>query len=176
MERYTYFENGKWCLRVGKARYSGPWVDRLAAYEDTGLEAVQVKALGAKMMQIYSGTAEDIILDMKLLADHMECEKYRAIGTVEELYALVKAKDEGRSQFANDAGGVLLHYIREQRRLMRDIASAPDEPRKDIMYRHEADKLYMLESIAIDAGHDMQRTVTYDRAEAEAAIGGGGDG
>lgn len=38
MERYTYFDGGKWRLKIGDTEYSGDWVDRLAAYEDTGLE------------------------------------------------------------------------------------------------------------------------------------------
>ena len=40
MERYTYFDGGgKWRLKIGDTEYSGDWVDRLAAYEDTGTEA-----------------------------------------------------------------------------------------------------------------------------------------
>ncbi len=42
MERYTYFEGGKWRLCAGDTEHSGPWVDRLAAYEDTGLEPEDV--------------------------------------------------------------------------------------------------------------------------------------
>ena len=38
MERYTYFDGGKWRLKIGDTEYSGDWVDRLAAYEETGLE------------------------------------------------------------------------------------------------------------------------------------------
>ena len=38
MERYTYFDGGKWRMRVGDAEYSGKETDRLAAYEETGLE------------------------------------------------------------------------------------------------------------------------------------------
>ena len=34
MERYTYFEGGKWRLRIGDTEYSGKAVDRLAAFED----------------------------------------------------------------------------------------------------------------------------------------------
>lgn len=45
MERYTYFEDGKWRLRVGDTEHSGPWVNRLAAYEDTGLEPEQIMGL-----------------------------------------------------------------------------------------------------------------------------------
>lgn len=38
MERLTYFDGGKWRLKIGDTEYSGGVVDRLAAYEDTGLE------------------------------------------------------------------------------------------------------------------------------------------
>ena len=38
MERYTYFDGGKWRLKIDDTEYSGDWVDRLAAYEETGLE------------------------------------------------------------------------------------------------------------------------------------------
>ena len=38
MEGYTYFDGGKWRMRVGDAEYSGKETERLAAYEETGLE------------------------------------------------------------------------------------------------------------------------------------------
>ena len=38
MKRYTYFDGGKWRLKIGDTEYSGDWVERLAAYEETGLE------------------------------------------------------------------------------------------------------------------------------------------
>ena len=38
MERLTYFDGWKWRLKIGDTEYSGKAVDRLAAYEDTGLE------------------------------------------------------------------------------------------------------------------------------------------
>ena len=31
MERYTYFDGGKWRLKIGDTEYSGDWVERLAA-------------------------------------------------------------------------------------------------------------------------------------------------
>ena len=34
MERYTFFLDGKWHIRVGEHQLSGPWVDRLAAFEE----------------------------------------------------------------------------------------------------------------------------------------------
>lgn len=43
MERLTYFDGGKWRLRIGDTEYSRKAVDRFAAYEDTGLEPEDLK-------------------------------------------------------------------------------------------------------------------------------------
>lgn len=43
MERYTYFDGGKWRMRVGDTEYSGKETVRLAAYEDTGLKPEDMK-------------------------------------------------------------------------------------------------------------------------------------
>ena len=43
MKRLTYFDGGKWRLKIGDTEYSGAWVDRLAAYENTGLEPEEFK-------------------------------------------------------------------------------------------------------------------------------------
>lgn len=43
MDRLTYYEGGKARLKIGDVECSGSWVDRLAAYEDTGLEPEQVQ-------------------------------------------------------------------------------------------------------------------------------------
>lgn len=45
MERYTYMDGKKWRLRIGDTEYSGPDVDRFAAYENTGLEPEEIEAL-----------------------------------------------------------------------------------------------------------------------------------
>ena len=45
MERYTYFDGGKFRLKIGDTEYSGDWVERLAAYEETGLEPEAVEHL-----------------------------------------------------------------------------------------------------------------------------------
>ena len=37
MERLTYFETGKWRMDFNGCQYRADFVDRLAAYEDTGL-------------------------------------------------------------------------------------------------------------------------------------------
>lgn len=43
MERLTYFDGGKWRLKIGDTEHSGKAVDRLAAYEGTGLEPEEIK-------------------------------------------------------------------------------------------------------------------------------------
>lgn len=42
MERLTYFDNGHWRLKWKGCEYSAEWVDRLAAYEDTGLAPEEI--------------------------------------------------------------------------------------------------------------------------------------
>ena len=46
MERLTFLENGKWWIRLDGHLYGDfPEVDRLAAYEDTGLEPEEISKL-----------------------------------------------------------------------------------------------------------------------------------
>ena len=47
MERLTYFKNGHWRLNFGGCQYSARFVDRLAAYENTGLMPGEVAELQA---------------------------------------------------------------------------------------------------------------------------------
>lgn len=46
MERLTYFKDGHWRLDFGGVQYQADFVYRLAAYENTGWEPEQIKALG----------------------------------------------------------------------------------------------------------------------------------
>lgn len=77
MKRLTYFDGGKWRLKIGDTEYSGEVADRLSAYEETGLEPEDFK-------QTFS---EDTIL--KLAG--------QALGiTPDRLRELKQAGDEGR--------------------------------------------------------------------------------
>ena len=77
MKRLTYFDGGKWRLKIGDTEYSGEVVDRLAAYEETGLEPERIELL----------ISEDTIL--KLAG--------QALGiTPDRLRELKQADDEGR--------------------------------------------------------------------------------
>lgn len=42
MSQMTYFDGKKWRLRIGDTEYSNQAVDRLAAYEETGLEPEEI--------------------------------------------------------------------------------------------------------------------------------------
>ena len=64
MERMTYFENGKWRMDFNGCQYQANFVDRLAAYEDTGLTPGEIKSLqeehfsGLEMAKVHSALIE----------------------------------------------------------------------------------------------------------------------
>ena len=50
MERLTYFKDGYWRVNFSGVQYQADFVDRLAAYEDTGLYPESVVALKLSMI------------------------------------------------------------------------------------------------------------------------------
>lgn len=81
MERLTYFDGGKWRLKIGDTEYSGEAADRLAAYEETGLEPEEV------LPKEYAG---EIMKSMILL------KEYQKLGPIDRLRELAQADREGR--------------------------------------------------------------------------------
>ena len=89
MERLTYWcdnwhGGGKWFVAIdaeGREDY-GPHVDRLAAYEETGLEPGEIEQLKGEVFG--------------LRLDKQELEQYRALGPIDRLRELKQADDEGR--------------------------------------------------------------------------------
>lgn len=79
MERYTYFDGGKWRMRVGDAEYSGKETERLAAYEETGLKPEAVEHLKLASMG-------------KAIAEIKEFEGV----PIDRLRELAQAEKEGR--------------------------------------------------------------------------------
>ena len=55
MPRITFFDNGKWRIRIGMIVYDGGWVDRFAAYENTGMEPDELMGL---LQQIHQATSK----------------------------------------------------------------------------------------------------------------------
>ena len=81
MKRLTYFDGGKWRLKIGNTEYSGKTVDRLAAYEATGLEPEE----------IFSA------VDMAKIACALhELNVYKELGSIDCLRKLAQADREGR--------------------------------------------------------------------------------
>ena len=75
---------GKWFVAIdaeGREDY-GPHVDRLAAYEETGLEPGEIEQLKGEVFG--------------LRLDKQELEQYRALGPIDRLRELKQADDEGR--------------------------------------------------------------------------------
>lgn len=46
MERLTYFKNGHWRMKINGCQYSGEFIDRLAAYENSGLTPEECAVYG----------------------------------------------------------------------------------------------------------------------------------
>lgn len=87
MERLTYWcddgrGGGEWRVNIYGREESGPHVDRLAAYEDTGLEPEEIEQLKGEVFG--------------LRLDKRELERYRALGSIERLRELKQADDEWR--------------------------------------------------------------------------------
>ena len=84
MERLTYWcdnghGGGKWFVAIdaeGREDY-GPHVDRLAAYEETGLEPGEIEQLKGEAFG--------------LRVDKQELEQYRALGPIDRLRELAEA-------------------------------------------------------------------------------------
>ena len=82
MERITYFDGGKWRIRIGDTEYSGKEVDWLADYENTGLTPNEIQCLCD--MDRRAKMAKMLRLE----------ERY---GTnIDRIWELVKADQEGR--------------------------------------------------------------------------------
>ena len=82
MKRLTYFECGKWRLKIGDTEYSGEAVDHLAAYEETGLEPEKIEQLKGEVFG--------------LKVDKQELEQYRAIGPIDRRLVHPQADREKR--------------------------------------------------------------------------------
>lgn len=87
MERMTYFENGEWRMDFNGCQYQANFVDRLAAYEDTGLTPEQCE--NAK-----------VIIESAFSNDTSKAERIRE---------LLKADKEGRvAVLPCEVGGSML--------------------------------------------------------------------
>ena len=92
MGRYTYFENGKWRIKVGDTEFAGPWVDKLSYYEELAPNLENTKD------EAYNLGYQTCLHSRGLTwSEARELRAYRATGlTVERAAELGKADREGR--------------------------------------------------------------------------------
>ena len=76
MKRLTYFDGGKWRLKIGDTEYSGEAVDRLAAYEDTGLEPGEIEKIKQDVEDGYlKSTARRYGIDVARLRELAQADR-----------------------------------------------------------------------------------------------------
>ena len=92
MRRYTYFEAGKWRIKVGDVEFAGPWVDKLSYYEELAPNLENTKD------EAYNLGYQTCLHAKELTwSEARELQAYRATGlTVERAAELGKADSEGR--------------------------------------------------------------------------------
>ena len=81
MERLTYFKDGYWRVNFSGVQYQADFVDRLAAYEDTGLTPEEV---------LPKDKADEIALKLMRLAD------LESICSYDRIRELAEADKDGR--------------------------------------------------------------------------------
>lgn len=84
------YENSDW---YGDRSLIEAAINRLAAYEDTGLEPEEITAIIGLASENCAKTADKID---QLLSDDKELGEYRALGPIDRLRELKQADDEGR--------------------------------------------------------------------------------
>lgn len=95
MERLTRrLADGRVCFKPNLyGRTNKEVCDRLAAYEDTGLEPEEVNVIAGLASENCAKAADKID---QLLSDDKELEQYHALGPIDHLRELKRADDEGR--------------------------------------------------------------------------------
>lgn len=109
MERLTYFKDGYWRVNFSGVQYQADFVDRLAAYEDTGLYPESVEALKLSMM----GKAISEITEFDGLP-------------IDRLRELAEADKDGRVLILPCKLGTKVYRIRYK------IVDYPDKPEPEI--------------------------------------------
>lgn len=159
MERLTCFDGGKWRLKIGDTEYSGKVADRLAAYEETGLEPEAVEHLKLASMG-------------KAIAEVIEFEGI----PIDRLRELAQADKEGRCVVLPCKIGDIVYEIRytaennSPRKYARKIFDCSVSVCTWRM-REQPDMCYVSEKKCTKSDFAfMGRTVFLTREEAEAAL------
>ena len=146
MERLTYFENGHWQLDFNGYQYRAEFVDRLAAYEDTGLAPEEVHSLWGEWNAMMS------VLN--------------SIGGYDRLRELAEADKDGRVVVLPCKVGDVVYGFHGRRTILPMVAkwieTNTDGWAVAAQYVPMAPKFYQFS--------DFGKTVFLTREEAEAAL------
>lgn len=124
MKRMTWRVNGEARIMLNGVEICGTIADRLAAYEDTGLEPEEIQAIAGLASENCAKTADAID---KLLQDDAELKSYRELGPIDRLRELAQADREGRIMLRSAGSGkkcgscVHWHRISETKRGTCDV-------------------------------------------------------
>ena len=94
MERLTYFKDGYWRVNFSGVQYQADFVDRLAAYEDTGLTPEEIKA----------PFTEDTMINLAAQAMGVEPSRLREIAEAEKDRRLVVLPCKVGERWADEDG------------------------------------------------------------------------
>lgn len=154
-------------------------VDRLAAYEATGLEPEEVNAIAGLASENCAKTADKID---QLLSDDKELEQYRALGPIDRLRELKQADDEGRCVVCPCKVGDKLYEVERYRnsgkveiveRIVQSIEFFADGYYVKMYRWRPCKETNGVLSQKVDSWvkiEDFGRTVFFARKDAEAAL------
>lgn len=136
MERLTYFKDGYWRVNFSGVQYQADFVDRLAAYEDTGLYPESVEALKLSMM----GKAISEITEFDGLP-------------IDRLRELAEADKDGRVLILPCKVGDTVYFVNKQILEFAVVGYAVDETGISWVHSEHVDKI----------GDTNERTFSPDR-------------
>ena len=150
MERLTYFKDGYWRGNFSGVQYQADFVDRLAAYEDTGLTPEEV---------LPKDKADEIALKLMRLAD------FESLCSYDRLRELAEADKDGRLVVLPCKVGDTVW------RIVRD--GEPHITRDEVRDMYFADDMTLCVELVggrVTFTEKFGKTVFLTRAEAERAL------
>ena len=150
MERQTYFKDGYWRVNFSGVQYQADFVDRLAAYEDTGLTPEEV---------LPKDKADEIALKLMRLAD------LESLCSYDRIRELAEADKDGRVVVLPCKVGDTVW------RIVRD--GEPHITRDEVRDMYFADDMTLCVELVggrVTFTEKFGKTVFLSRAEAERAL------
>ena len=149
MERLTYFKDGYWRVNFSGVQYQADFVDRLAAYEDTGLTPEEV---------LPKDKADEIALKLMRLADLENLCSY------DRLRELAEADKDGRVVVLPCKVGDTVYFALLGRIIEKQVFS--------IVSFSNSTRIYCGGTSEYFRPEDIGKTFFLARAEAEKALRG----